>query len=340
MFCALALAFVGLSFAGKLDVVYADAVVNEVNGYGTKYATPKYVMGGQLVPVYISSVKGAAIYPQEAVGLQYTLSYPKPMNVYYKAGDSGEFAKLKEGESRTIGASGIDTVYAMVDIYDMSGPLASFNIGVADSKNILEINFFMPQITFIEMIPEDGESAKSVRGQTPKADGTYEEYRTGSVVDLYLAIVKPTKDGVYEVCVEECNGTSVILNSMTSAKIDFLSDLAEFNNGYATISVRALKDYRWNSDPSLDNPATVVVGIGNDVTASYSPLFFSEEGIEGIKKTPVASRLGARKYVVMDLQGRVVQQGLTAEAEPVIRNIAPGSYIVKVGANAHRMNIR
>jgi len=42
----------------------------------------------------------------------------------------------------------------------------------------------------------------------------------------------------------------------------------------------------------------------------------------------------------MDLQGRVVRQGFTTEAEPVVRNVAPGSYIVKVGNTAHRVIIR
>ena len=128
---------------------------------------------------------------------------------------------------------------------------------------------------------------------------------------------------------------------MTSAKIDFLSENAVFNDGYATISVRASKDYRWNTDPSLDNPATVVVMINEDAAeATYSPLFFSEDGVEGIKKMPVSSSLGARKYVVMDLQGRVVQQGLTTGAEPVIKNLATGTYVVRIGAKVHRVNVR
>ena len=79
----------------------------------------------------------------------------------------------------------------------------------------------------------------------------------------------------------------------------------------------------------------------NDVVqATYSPLFFSEDGVEGIKKMPVSSSLDARKYVVMDLQGRVVQRGLTTEAEPVIKNLATGTYVVRIGAKVHRVNVR
>ena len=175
----------------------------------------------------------------------------------------------------------------------------------------------------------------------PKEDGSYEEYHTGSVLDLFLAILKPTKDGTYDLCTEECNGINVYKGHMTSAKVEFLFEDAQFNDGYATISVRASKDYLWNSDASLSDPATVAVMIEGDIAeAAYNPLFFSESGVESIKKTPVASSLGARKYVVMDLQGRVVQQGFTTEAEPVVKNLAIGTYVVRVGAKVHRVNVK
>lgn len=349
--CTLAVALAGYSFAGELDVVYADAIAKDSKGADIpdgKYILHTFAMGGQLIPVYISSVaesaSGLEIYPQEAAGLEYRLTYDLPVNVFYKVSDAAggdRYEKLNVNELRTIGASGVDTVYAMVDMYDMSSVVSSYKISVAGRQKNLEISFFTPQITFIEKIPATGESPEAVRGQVPKVDGSYEEYRTGSVLDLYLAILKPTKDGSYDMCTEECNGIEVYMHHMTSAKIDFLSENAVFNDGYATISVRASKDYRWNTDPSLDNPATVVVMINEDAAeATYSPLFFSEDGVEGIKKMPVSSSLGARKYVVMDLQGRVVQQGLATEAEPVIKNLATGTYVVRIGAKVHRVNVR
>ena len=346
--CTLAIALAGYSFAGELDVVYADAIAKDTNGVELpdgKYTLHTFAMGGLLVPVYISSVaesaNGLEIYPHEAAGSQYTLSYEKLVNVYYKVSDSGLFEKLKAGESRTIGASGVDTVYALVDMYDLPSVITPFKISLAGRQNALELNFFKPQITFVEQIPAAGESPKAVRGQEPKEDGSYEEYHTGSVLDLFLAILKPTKDGTYDLCTEECNGINVYKGHMTSAKVEFLFEDAQFNDGYATISVRALKDYRWNTDLSLDNPAVVTVMINDDVAeATYSPLFFSESGVESVKKTPVASSLGARKFVVMDLQGRVVQQGFTTEAEPVVKNLATGTYVVKVGAKVHRVNVR
>lgn len=346
--CTLAIALAGYSFAGELDVVYADAIAKDANGVEMpdgKYTLHTFAMGGLLVPVYISSVaksaNGLEIYPHEAAGSQYTLSYEKLVNVYYKVSDSGLFEKLKAGEARTIGASGVDTVYALVDMYDLPSVITPFKISLAGRLNALELNFFKPQITFVEQIPAAGESPKAIRGQIPKEDGSYEEYHTGSVLDLYLAILKPIKDGSYEPCIEECNGFSLFKHHTTSAKIDFLSEESTFNNGYAMISVRAMKDFRWNSDASLSEPATVTVMINDDAAeATYSPLFFSETGVEGIKKMPVESSLGARKYVVMDLQGRVVQQGFSTEAEPVVKNLAIGTYVVRVGAKVHRVNVK
>lgn len=349
--CTLAIALAGYSFAGELDVVYADAIAKDTNGVELpdgKYTLHTFAMGGQFVPVYISSVaesaNGLEIYPQEAAGRQYTLSYEKLVTVFYKVSDAtgGNFyEKLKEGESRTIGVSGVDTVYVSVDMYNLPSVVTPFKISLAGRQNALEWNFFKPQITFVEQIPAAGESPKAVRGQEPKEDGSYEEYHTGSVLDLFLAILKPTKDGTYDLCTEECNGINVYKGHMTSAKVEFLFEDAQFNDGYATISVRASKDYLWNSDASLSNPATVAVMIEGDIAeATYNPLFFSESGVESIKKTPVASSLGARKFVVMDLQGRVVQQGFTTEAEPVVKNLATGTYVVKVGAKVHRVNVR
>lgn len=54
----------------------------------------------------------------------------------------------------------------------------------------------------------------------------------------------------------------------------------------------------------------------------------------------VSSGTSAKMYAVMDLQGRVVRQGAIAGAETLVSSLLPGSYIVKVGAETRRVNIR
>lgn len=56
--------------------------------------------------------------------------------------------------------------------------------------------------------------------------------------------------------------------------------------------------------------------------------------------TITMTQSASAKFAVMDMQGRVVRQGITSGAETVVPNLKPGSYIVKVGATARRVNVR
>ncbi|SHL72683.1 hypothetical protein SAMN05720487_1241 [Fibrobacter sp. UWT2] len=103
--CTLAVALAGYSFAGELDVVYANAIAKDTNGVDIpngNYILNPFAMGGKMVPVYISSVEesasGLEIYPQEAVGRQYALTCDSPVNVFYKVSDAAgieAYEKLK-----------------------------------------------------------------------------------------------------------------------------------------------------------------------------------------------------------------------------------------------------
>jgi hypothetical protein len=96
------------------------------------------------------------------------------------------------------------------------------------------------------------------------------------VYDLYLAVLKPNEDGSYSPCLTECNGLKIRKGSTTSAKIDFIPEEVEFNNGYATISVRSLTKYRWDTDPSINSPATIVAEYNDFVQAVYTPMYFRD----------------------------------------------------------------
>ena len=56
--------------------------------------------------------------------------------------------------------------------------------------------------------------------------------------------------------------------------------------------------------------------------------------------TIVAAGASAKTYTVMDLQGRIVRQGAIAGTETVVQNMRSGSYVVRVGATVHRVNVR
>ena len=269
---------------GDVDVVYANATIVDTTGAptGAKINLKATAMAGDKVPVYISNVapadNGVEVSPDDAVGVEYTLSPDNMMTVYEKVLDpvSGNYKydRIVSGTKRTIGASGIDTVYATVDMDDMDAAIKTFKISVAGRDNAMAIKFYLPQISFIEKIPEVGEVAMSTKGLMPNADGSYEEYWVGSIYDMYLAVLKPNDDGSYSPCLEECNGLTIHKSSLTSPKIDFVSDAAVFNDGYATISIRSYVEYRWDTNPTIHNPATIVAEYNDFVQAKFSPIFF------------------------------------------------------------------
>ena len=275
--------------SGEVDVVYANGVAKDTNGVAIangKYTLKTTAMAGEYIPVYVSSVaagegnvKEVEIFPEDAKGVEYTLTYDKVLELYYDstlADGSTARVKLASGQKRIIGESGIDTLYASIKMDNMTNSIQTFNVGVTGRQNTVKMSFYLPQISFIEAIPEDGAAAKSVKGQTANADGTFDEYWVGSVYDLYLAVLKPNEDGSYSPCLTECDGLKIHKGATTSPKIDFIPEEVEFSNGYATISVRSLTKYRWDTDATINTPATIVAEYNDFVQAVYSPMYFRD----------------------------------------------------------------
>ena len=48
----------------------------------------------------------------------------------------------------------------------------------------------------------------------------------------------------------------------------------------------------------------------------------------------------AKTYAVMDLQGRIVRQGVISSTETLVPALVPGSYVVKIGVDYRRVNVR
>ena len=278
--------------SGEMSVVYKNGSAMSINtetGDVTKLGdyTPKTIaMGGEIVPVYISNVAPRSgsdsldIFPDDAVNQPYALAYDKLMKVYEKVvtpEGTDSLVRIASGATRYIGASGVDTVYVTVDMEDLTEPIQPFSISVgANADKALNINFYLPQITFIEKIPEAGEVAKSITGQQPEPDGSYEELWVGTQYEMYLAIVKPNLDKTYSPCLEECNGITIHKGAGTSPKIDFMPEQITFQNGYATVNVRSMVKYRWDTDPAIHSPATIVAEYNDFVQAIYNPVYFRD----------------------------------------------------------------
>ena len=283
---------------GEVDVLYKNGnaiSVDEETGdvvQKGKYNVETIAMGGEMIPIYVSNVAPGTdsddleIFPDDAAGMEYTLAYNNMMTVYRKVVDpttgAEAYQKLHSGEKQTIGPAGIDTLYATVDMENLQQPITPFEISVSGRPKPLTLYFYLPQITFIEKIPEtEDEVAVPVKGQTPKADGSYDENWVGTIYDMYLAILVPDLDGTYSICTEKCNGVAIHKGSETSPKIDFMWDEPEqteayFVNGYTKISIRSVTKYRWDTDPSIHSPASIVAEYNDFVKAVYSPMYFRD----------------------------------------------------------------
>jgi hypothetical protein len=85
---------------------------------------------------------------------------------------------------------------------------------------------------------------------------------------------------------------------------------------------------------------TVIQDKGKNIKLGYNCDLVNPNASASLRSKMASLKYGLSKYSVMDLQGRVVRQGLTTEAEPVIKNLATGTYVVRIGAKVHRVNVR
>ena len=264
---------------GDVDVVYRDAVALDTNGTkmaGGDYKAVKSAMAGEWVPVYVTNVHEPdkssdplEMLPQDAAGVQYTLNAPGLM-VCVAVAEDGTCATLMDetNSTRTIGPSGVDTVYVTVDMNDLTAS-TDFKINVVGKTTSQTITFFLPIIMFIEAVPDSGKLPVEKPGEVPNADGSYEDYWVGGRYDFAMAIFKPDGNGGAILC-PECELT-VHRGNNTSEQVVF--NEVTFKNGYAIITVMSTKEYR----SSLNNPAIIEVSndLGN-VKAQYTPVFFKE----------------------------------------------------------------
>ncbi len=273
--------------AGELDVIYGDAVSMYIDEEDSKndqklgeYHLVTSEMGGKLVPVYVSNVgnfdDGLLVQPSLAAGLPYALAFDPLMKVYYKNA-AGDLVRVYAGDQRVIGESGVDTLWATVEMDDLTQPLTEFTIGVAGRPNAMHVSFYLPVISFVSA-PDS--TATQVTGQLPEADGSYEEHWVGSLYDLYLAILKPMTDAEgkvkYYPCKEDCEGLLIHKGAETSPKIDFIPVEVPFHDGYATVQVRSMTKYRWDEDATKSNPAYIVAEYNDYVKAVYTPMYFRD----------------------------------------------------------------
>lgn len=229
------------------------------------------------IPLYISALmdEGDKLLfdISSAVDQTYTLSVldaagaaTSNLTLEYR-NENGEYVTLNPSTLRTIGAGGVDTVYASVPMGLMTQSEQVFNVSVSGGHATAKLTFFMPKLVFVE-----NETATTPLVGDPES----EERWTGSVYNFYLLALAPSVStpGAYEPCGDRCN-FNLLAGSLTSPGLVVDTMGMQVVNGRAMISVYSQKEYRNASGGDAANPATLsITGPSSLIKADYSPLYF------------------------------------------------------------------
>ena len=357
---------IGFKVSGELDVVTRTAVAVDTNGTpvdGKKYTFVERTMAGEKVPLYISSVVDPCVGKKScsdalemdvgnAVGLSYVLEKDDALTAYVK-NSKGKFEVLPSGSARTIGASGVDTVYVTAPLVEMNKSVETFHVGVAGRAKAA-INFFAPVLQFVKNATT---TTEIILG-----DDDSVERKVNTYYDFHLVAYVPGEDGALSFC-EECN-FSLSLGDKTSSNLELKKESISIVKGRATVTLRSTKEYRTDKDASKRKPATIhIVSENPTVTAAiFSPIYFSKNSTYvGIEKSKVLAPSGfsvkqagpntftivfgnsgksVKKFAVMDLMGAVVQQGETHLRETSVNLQNTGTYIIRVGNESRVVNVK
>lgn len=269
---------------GSLDVASRDAIAIDSNGTaiaGRDYHYVGEAFGGEMIPLYISAIAdpcegGAATCssPLEmdvtsAPKQNYTLDVQSGLTVYVSdATAEGGFRVLTANEMRTVGETGVDTIYVTAELLSMKSAYSTYTIGVT-GRTPATVAFYAPKLMFME---DSVTTEKPITGDTPP-----NERWVGSFYDFYIAAFKCNGAGECSFC-DACN-FNLQMGSQTSAKIEALDEgNMKIVNGKAMISIRSQKEYRYDTDPSIHSPATIQITGENPalIHAEYTPIYFRE----------------------------------------------------------------
>ena len=270
---------------GTLDVVSKpgmsrDEAGNDVAPYEpVKIALASTDDNPTRVPIYVGSLmdQGESVIidlasgVEQSYGITVTTAEGQPTsNVKLEYKDSTGNFQDWNGKSplRTIGLSGIDTIYASLKINFMTAEKEQYDFMVAGHGVKTSVTFFAPKLVFVE----SETSFDQISGDDP-----LEERFVGPMYTFYLLALAPslTEEGKYVPCDSLCN-FPLGIGSLTSANITTPDSAARLVNGRASINIYSTKEYRIAGDGIADNPATLsITGPKADlINAVYTPLHF------------------------------------------------------------------
>ena len=308
----------------------------------------------QMVPLYIAGILDPCtntnctdpLELQFATGATYSLQVSSNKVLFYEK-KNGKLVAFNPASNRTIGGSGIDTIYVTIPAEEMDSQEEKVAINVKGSARKAEIKFFVPRFVFVE------------------AYDTYNIITTDKDTDLRL------KGGIYAFYVialndddspcTDCNFT-LSKGSKTSAGLNIVSG-GEVINGRAVLEVESSTVYEKCTEADCRGTATLqLVGpVPALMQATYGNMQFKEAPasipqFESVKKstfnvqavapqeisitTNNFTKNGTKTFAVMDMKGQVISTGSLNSSSIRVKVPVSGSYIVKVGTNSKRVNVR
>ena len=274
------------SVEGSLDVVSKPGVArdedgNEMGSYEPVTSSLASSEGNPArVPIYIGSLmdQGETVLIDLASGAEQPYSITVTNSQGQVSGDvtleykdaSGNFQTWNGKSQRSIGESGVDTIYASLQMAFMKEQQETYDFAVSGHAVKTSVTFFAPKLVFVE----SETSLEQISG-----DPATEERFVGPMYTFYLVALAPsmTNPGQYEECGERCN-FPLAIGSLTSPGITTADSALVLVNGRATVSIYSTKEYRIAGDGIADNPATLsITGPKADlINAVYSPLHFKK----------------------------------------------------------------
>ena len=240
---------------------------NEASVYasGTKWTFQDKAMAGTRIPVYVSAPDGqGGVDLISAKGQIYQLIVSEGAVVYESEDAQTPLASL----SRTIGESGIDTVWVLVPLSGL-GAEATKLVTVSAGKTSATLTFMAPQIMFAEPLTTDAEGNpltwNPLTGDPNTDPVTGEEYFhwVNSDVDLYLIAMNPVTGSL-------CTECSFLIADIVTASESVTGAVSMFTEGVALVRIKSGMEY---ADP---NAASIIVASidNNSIAAAYGNMHF------------------------------------------------------------------
>ena len=355
-----------ISISSDVSVANREAVTVDTNGklsapikFKSMAAVSTPLADGtpdinQMVPLYIATIIDPCtninctdpLEMQSAAGSEYSLQVSSNKAVFYEKKD-GKLVAINPATARKIGTSGIDTLYVTVPASEIESNEEKVTVNVKGSSRKAEITFSVPKLVFVD------------------------SYTTYNVVTKDQDTDHRIKGGIYAFNVIALNADNspctdcnfpLTMGSKTSAGLKILSEV-QVRFGRAVFEVSSSKVYKKGTEASCNGPATLhVVGpIPALMQVSYSNMQFEEPPmtipqIENVKKSTFSVQTvapleisittsnftnnGTKTFAVMDMKGQVISTGSLNSNSTRVKVPVSGSYIIKVGTNSKRVNVR